>query len=88
MTGAVKLHIRERRRVELSGVLNYLQNPKQDDFSAETGSKLHIPNKNIIKKHEKITIEKLNSVDNENIEDMKQYSVNFLRRIFYVNYSK
>ena len=47
----------------ISGVLNYLYNPKRDDLSAETGSILPIPNKTVIKKYVKAIIERLNSAD-------------------------
>ena len=69
MTDALKLRIREQWRMEFSRVLNYLHNPKREDLTAETGSKLPIPNKTVNKKYAKAIIERLNSVDNEILED-------------------
>ena len=79
MTEALKLRIRERRCMELSEVLNYFENPKRDNLRSETGSILTIPNKTVIKKHIKTIIERLKSVDNENLEDI-EYNA---QRIFY-----
>ena len=70
MTDALKVSIRERQRKELSGVLNYLHNPKRDDLRAETGRTLPIPIKTV-KKHVKAIIERLKSVDNENLDDIE-----------------
>ena len=71
MTEALKLCMREWQFTELSAVLNFLHNPKWDDPSAETGSILPIPNKNVINKRVKANIERLNSADNENLEDVE-----------------
>ena len=49
--------------MELSGVLNYLHNPKRDDQRAETDRTLHIPFETVIKKYVKAIIERLNSAD-------------------------
>ena len=46
-----------------------MHNPKWDDLRAGTGSILHIPNKIVIEKHVNAIIERLNSVDNENLDD-------------------
>ena len=54
--------------MELSGVLNYLHNPKRDDLSAETGSIFPNLNKTVTQKHVKTIIQRLNSIDKENIE--------------------
>ena len=68
MTDALKLCIWEWQLVGLSGVLNYLHNPKRYDLSAVTGSILPILNKIVTQKHAKAVIQWLNSVDNENHE--------------------
>ena len=56
-----------------------MHNPKRDDLSAETGSILPIPNKTVIKKHVKAIIERLNSAENENLEDIEIMPINLLR---------
>ena len=73
MIDALKLSIRERQRMELSGVLNCLHNPKRDDVNSDIGSIYPIPNKTVIKKHAKAIIERLNSenLDNENLDDIE-----------------
>ena len=48
-----------------------MQNLKWNDLSAETGSILRSPNKTVIKNHLKAIIGRLNSVDNENFEDIE-----------------
>ena len=55
--------------MEFSGVLNCLHNPKREDLREEIGSKLPIPNKTVNQKYAKAIIERLNSVDNEILED-------------------
>ena len=52
-------------------MLNYLHNPKRDELSAEIGSILPIPNKTVIENHVKAMNERLNSVENENLEDIE-----------------
>ena len=55
--------------MEFSGVLNYLHNSKREELTEETGSKLTIPNKTVIKKYAKAIIERINSVDNKILQD-------------------
>ena len=55
--------------MEFYEVFNYLHIPKRDDLTAEISRKLPIPNKTVIKKYAKAIIERLNSVDNEILED-------------------
>ena len=71
MTDALKLRIWEQWCMKLSGVVNYLYNPRWDNLSAEIGSLLPILNETVIKKHIKPIIERLSSVDNENLEDIE-----------------
>ena len=56
-----------------------MHNPKGEDLTAETGSKLPIPDKTVIKKYAKAIIERLNSVDNEILEDTEVMLREFLR---------
>ena len=57
--------------MELSGVLNYFRSSKGNVLSTETGIILPIPNKTVIKEYAKAIIERLNSVDNEILEDVE-----------------
>lgn len=61
--------IKQRRRVELSDLLNYLQNPRQGKEESEYTDNFSIPNQTTIKKQIKILIKRLNHTKDEDNEE-------------------
>lgn len=76
MTDAIKQCFQERRRIELSGIINYLPNAKQEYQSKGNSlirNRFSLPRKTVIRKNIRVIIQRLNNTQEEDIKKILKY---------------